>query len=99
MDAADGEHLAVAKPFRHLRRTSTPFICPIEISDPLAGVDHEATNRLDRVDVAHLTADRGGGGRVELRHAGRNVTERDEGKPPERDGEQLDVNLTDAPGN
>ena len=95
---ADREHLAVVETRCDLAHALAPLVRALQVAYPLASVDHEAADRLDRVDLGHLASDRGRGGSVELPHAFVDAAAADEGEPFERERQHLDVDGTNLAG-
>ena len=89
--AADREHLPVREARGDLAHAQAPLGRPLEVADQLAGVDHVAAHRLDRVRIGHLAADRGGRGRVQPPHAILDLAGADQSKAVECEREHLDV--------
>ena len=82
-----------------LTHPQTPLVGTLQVADPLACVDHEAANGLDRVGVGHLAPDGRRGGGVEARHPFRDPPRGHQRKPTERDREHLHVHRTHFLGN
>ena len=93
--AADREHLAIAVARRHLLDALAPLPRAFEIAHATAGVNDETADGLDGIDVAHLPAERGRGGRIEAPHPGIDLTETDVREAIDRQREHLDVDRAD----
>ena len=89
--AADREHLPVREPCRDVAHAQAPLGRPLEVADQLAGIDHVAAHRLDRVRIGHLAADRGGRGGVQPPHPILDLAGADQREAVEREREHLDV--------
>ena len=93
--AADREHLSVREPCRDVAHAQAPLGRPLEVADQLAGIDHVAAHRLDRVRIGHLAADRGGRGSVQPPHPILDLAGADQSKAVDREREHLDVDRFD----
>ena len=93
--AADREHLAVREPGRDVAHAQAPLGRPLEVADELAGIDHVAAHRLDRVRIGHLATDRSGRGGVQPPHPILDLAGADQSKAVECEREHLDVDRFD----
>ena len=89
--AADREHLTVREACRDVAHAQAPLGRPLEVADQLAGIDHVAAHRLDRVRIGHLATDRGGSGGVQPPHPSLDLAGAYQREAVDREREHLDV--------
>ena len=98
MRPAGGEHLRVRVALRDLLDAPAPFPCPLQVADPLAGVDQVAADHLHDADALDLARHRSGRRSIEPSHSHRDLAEGDEGEALEGDADHLVVDGGDLAG-